>query len=320
MDLIEELTRRAAQGDANAQYELAIQYMGGSDVEEDPARAAGLLEQAAEQGHMEAAYHLGACYQRGYGVQQDLKTAYQLYLRAGLQGYGKGLNQVGDFYAEGIGVRQSWREAIKWYLDAAATEDPAAVGYAEYRLAGCLAEGHGVQQDVEAAQEWYRKALEHGEERAQEALERLGAAGAFHIREARLPDAEAIRRISAEAMGYDCAPEAAAGQLRRVLENPAHKVFVAVSGGAVVGYVHGADYDVLYGPPMKQILGLAVPQEHRSQGMGKALLERLEGWAKDTGAAGIRLNSGAERTGAHAFYLRCGYQTGKTQIKFIKKF
>ena len=86
MDLIEELTRWAAQGDANAQYELAMQYMSGSGVEEDPARAAGLLEQAAEQGHMEAAYHLGACYQRGYGVQQDLEAAQPRYRHSRQQG------------------------------------------------------------------------------------------------------------------------------------------------------------------------------------------------------------------------------------------
>jgi TPR repeat protein len=94
-----------------------------------------------------------------------------------MQGYGKGFNLVGDFYAQGICVRQSHREAIKWYLDGASCKDPDAVSYAEYKLAGCLANGLGVEQDVDAAVEWYEKAAEQNDMESLVALAKLYLSG-----------------------------------------------------------------------------------------------------------------------------------------------
>lgn len=39
-------------------------------------------------------------------------------------------------------------------------------------------------------------------------------------------------------------------------------------------------------------------------------------WAKETGASGIRLVSGMERSSAHEFYGHCGYNYGKQQLNF----
>ena len=91
-----ELERRAAEGEMNAQYELAMKLVYGEDVPEDNVRAAQLLEEAAQQGHREAAYHLGVCYHYGHGVEVDLRTAYQLYLRA--------FKSLDFGYANAIGV------------------------------------------------------------------------------------------------------------------------------------------------------------------------------------------------------------------------
>jgi hypothetical protein len=38
------------------------------------------------------------------------------------------------------------------------------------------------------------------------------------------------------------------------------------------------------------------------------------------GCAGVRLASGMVRSGAHRFYLACGYQHRKDQCNFIKRF
>lgn len=43
-------------------------------------------------------------------------------------------------------------------------------------------------------------------------------------------------------------------------------------------------------------------------------------WAKDTGAFGVRLVSGATRIGAHAFYKSCGYEGNKEQKNLRKCF
>lgn len=79
-------------------------------------------------------------------------------------------------------------------------------------------------------------------------------------------------------------------------------------------------YDVIYAPHMKNIMGIAVSSNFRKMGIGKALLDSVEHWARDTGASGVRLVSGATRTGAHEFYHHCGYSGDKKQINLKKCF
>lgn len=139
------------------------------------------------------------------------------------------------------------------------------------------------------------------------------------IREAILTDAEALCRLNREALGYDYPLSATAGKLATALTRPSEKIFVAVQEKQVVGYVHAQDYDVLYAPHYKDVLGLAVAPDCRRQGAGRALMAAVEDWARAGGAVAVRLVSGMGRTGAHAFYRRCGYDGGKQQINFKKK-
>lgn len=138
------------------------------------------------------------------------------------------------------------------------------------------------------------------------------------IREARLADCAAITRLNQEELGYDFPEERTWEKLRACLTNPAHKIFVAESGGEVVGYLHLEDYDVLYFPHMKNVLGIAVAGACRRQGVGRALLAAGEAWAKADGAVAVRLVSGEGREGAHAFYQSLGYTGNKLQRNFKK--
>jgi len=49
---------------------------------------------------------------------------------------------------------------------------------------------------------------------------------------------------------------------------------------------------------------LAVSPEHRSQGIGKALLDAAKDWARESGATHLELDSGEARKDAHRFYER----------------
>lgn len=71
---------------------------------------------------------------------------------------------------------------------------------------------------------------------------------------------------------------------------------------------------------MKNIMGIAVLGQHKRKGIGKALLQKVEAWALQTGASGVRLVSGAARKEAHAFYRHCGYEGNKEQINLKKMF
>lgn len=142
------------------------------------------------------------------------------------------------------------------------------------------------------------------------------------IREAAEGDYADIQSLSDHCLGYDYDREKTRERLIYIMDvlGGHHKIYVAEIGGKIVGYIHACDYDLLYHDSMKNILGIAVREDARRQGVGRALLEAVERWAKDTGSAGIRLVSGARRTEAHEFYRACGYTENKFQLNLSKMF
>ncbi|MBT9777277.1 GNAT family N-acetyltransferase [Clostridium sp. MCC353] len=142
----------------------------------------------------------------------------------------------------------------------------------------------------------------------------------IEIRECRIEDAAAIHELNCREMGYDYPLDKTQSKLARILTSSQDKVFAAVYQGEVIGYIHVNDYDLLYAPHMKNIMGIAVSSACRKMGAGRMLMEAAETWARENGAEGIRLVSGATRTGAHEFYRRLGYDGGKQQINFKKYF
>ena len=119
-------------------------------------------------------------------------------------------------------------------------------------------------------------------------------------------------------MGYFYPAEQTTNRLSTILNDSTNAVFVAVNGGEVIGYIHGAVYNVLYADPMVNVLGIAVCEQYRRMGVGRALLDALENWALENGISSMRLTSGAERTSAHEFYKKCGYVLKKSQLNFKK--
>ena len=142
----------------------------------------------------------------------------------------------------------------------------------------------------------------------------------FFIREGTVSDAGPICRLNEEEMGYSFPLEDTRRKMRQLLESGSDKIYVAVADDRVVGYVHACDYNLLYAPSMKNIMGIAVLEAYKRRGIGKALLEEVEVWARKTGCSGVRLVSGATRTGAHAFYRQCGYSGNKMQLNLKKMF
>ncbi len=140
------------------------------------------------------------------------------------------------------------------------------------------------------------------------------------IRDCLIGDCIDIKLLNQNEMGYEYPLEAVEAKLEKLLRDCTHKIVVAVVDEKIVGYLHACDYDLLYAPPLKNIMGIAVSSDFRKKGIAKKLLNYAEQWARDTGADGVRLVSGASRTGAHAFYMACGYSCTKEQKYFIKYF
>ena len=138
------------------------------------------------------------------------------------------------------------------------------------------------------------------------------------IRKAEIRDSRAISSICTEELGYPCNAQFVAQRLSGLKPDRA-RVFVAEEDGLVVGFVHAEKYTLLYQPDRVNILGLAVSDRSRRQGIGKQLLEAVESWAKENGIFYLRLNSGSTRTEVHRFYRSMGFGEEREQIRFLKQ-
>ena len=138
------------------------------------------------------------------------------------------------------------------------------------------------------------------------------------IRQATASDIPAMNELFRNDLGYtECTLEIVKNQFAGLnLEREA--VFVAECDVRIAGVIHVEKYNVLYFPPMANLLGLAVASDFRRQGIGSALLKQAEAWARQHGLTCMRLNSGSSRTQAHEFYRAQGYVDDKTQRRFIK--
>lgn len=78
-DNIEEMKKKADEGELDAIVQLGISYLYGYGVEKDYEEAFVRLQDAAMRNDPEAQLHLGKMYENGWGITQDKWTALSLY-------------------------------------------------------------------------------------------------------------------------------------------------------------------------------------------------------------------------------------------------
>lgn len=139
----------------------------------------------------------------------------------------------------------------------------------------------------------------------------------LRIRPARQDDAADIARLTLQ-LGYEVEQDGLAQRLSRVLASPDQGVMVADADGGVVGWVHTMVWEYLEAEAFVVIGGLVVDESRRKAGIGRALMEAAEEWARARGHSVVRLWSSLARTEAHRFYERIGYTNIKTQYSFVK--
>lgn len=76
----------AEQGNANAQFHLALMFAEGKGVPKDDQQVAFWYCRAAEQGNVSAQYNLGLIYAYGVGVPEDVEKAYFWWLLSSTDG------------------------------------------------------------------------------------------------------------------------------------------------------------------------------------------------------------------------------------------
>jgi TPR repeat protein len=164
----------AEQGHADAQFELSEMLYWGDEVPADLAESAHWTRLAAEQGHAEAQFALGSMYYSGEGVPVDLNESAHWTRMAGEQGLADAQYEMGWMYLLGEGVDVDIAESIRW------TELAANQGHveAQYDMGDIYATGDGVVADREEAMRWYGLAAEQGHQEAAARLaEMTGAQG-----------------------------------------------------------------------------------------------------------------------------------------------
>jgi GNAT superfamily N-acetyltransferase len=137
------------------------------------------------------------------------------------------------------------------------------------------------------------------------------------IRRARSGDAARLAVLSGE-LGYPATSSEMKIRLRRLKPASDHAVFVAESGGEVLGWLHVSASYLLELPQRAEVNGLVVTEARRSLGAGARLLDAAEAWARKKKCVSMSVRSNVLRDRAHAFYERHGYEHYKTQKAFRK--
>jgi GNAT superfamily N-acetyltransferase len=143
--------------------------------------------------------------------------------------------------------------------------------------------------------------------------------GGVRVRRMEESDAEEVNELVRQ-LGYPDDLGKTATAIRAVLGSESGDAFVAVDAdGHVVGWAHVFVAPHIESGPNAELGGLVVDESARGEGAGRALVERVEAWARERGAVDICLRSNIVRDGAHKFYQHLGFEMQKTQHKFRKK-
>jgi TPR repeat protein len=146
---------------------------------------------AAAQGHADAQFNLGFMHAKGRGVPQDYGLALKWYRLAAAQGHAKAQSNLGVMYYKGNGVPQDYVEAVKWFRLAAAhgnAEAQSNLGVMYYR-------GNGVPQDSVQAYKWFSlAAATFTEKQAREEAAKTRDSVAARMTPAQLAEAQKLAR------------------------------------------------------------------------------------------------------------------------------
>ena len=113
---------KAQQGDADAQFNLALLYHHGAGIPQDTRYAIYWYLKAARQGHVDAQYRLGSLYHNyrfEEEVPQDANRAVYWLTRAAEQGFVPAQYKLGNIYEWGDVAPQDYKQAFFWYTKAA---------------------------------------------------------------------------------------------------------------------------------------------------------------------------------------------------------
>ncbi len=163
---INSLEQDAAQGDAEAQYQLALRYKNGTGTPQNLPKAIELFTKAAEQNHAKALHSLGYLYIKGIGVTKDVNTARTFFEKSAALNFDEAMYNLGLMYQDGIGTQQDYQKAFSLFEQA----DKLGNFKATAALGHMYHNGLGREKDLIKAFSYYVQAAKDGSASAQYAL------------------------------------------------------------------------------------------------------------------------------------------------------
>ena len=145
VEIIDSKRELAGKGDVKTQYELALMYYKGQEVEKNIKESIYWFEQAANQGDTDAQYNLGLIYHNGEVVAQDYIKADYWYGKACKKGLFKACNKVGVIEFE-------------YSMKLAEQGDPEA----QCRVGDYCYSGTIIEKDLRKALYWFKKSCDNG--------------------------------------------------------------------------------------------------------------------------------------------------------------
>lgn len=166
---LQQLIKKAEEGDADSQYSLGFKYAEGDGVPRDYSKAFKWYSQAANQGHRYAQNNLGVLYKFGRGVSKDWGKAAEWYRKSAEKGNPVAQVNLGLAFEKGEGVPKNQAEAVKWFRLAADQNDLRG----QYNLGWAYVWGDGAAQQLDKGLELLRAAAQRDHSASQVALGRL---------------------------------------------------------------------------------------------------------------------------------------------------
>jgi N-acetylglutamate synthase-like GNAT family acetyltransferase len=140
----------------------------------------------------------------------------------------------------------------------------------------------------------------------------------LEIRAAQLSDAPGVGPLLLQ-LGYEGDPEIVRRRLDRVMGRQDNVVYVAVDRPyGLVGLIHAGVQVTLLERPFAEIGAMVVTAEQRSNGIGRALLDKVHIWAIKRGLEEVVIRSQTHRQSAHTFFENLGYVKVKDQRVLLR--
>lgn len=159
----------ANEGDAEAQYRVAMCYLHAQGTGLSEYNAAEWLKLAARKDHIQAQLQLAVCHEKGLGTWDDPASAFNCYKKAAQAGNVQAQFELAERFRTGIIFRdeiivaKKEQEAFAWYQKAAMQNHTAA----QFYLGVYFEKGIGVPSNPKEAYKWYMKAAIAGDVSAQ---------------------------------------------------------------------------------------------------------------------------------------------------------